>query len=181
MLHYKKLWCFQYWRMYLNTQTLPFHKKRCIDQTYYVNLCDIDDAHTGLKDTLDSGTLSIRRTYKSLSRTAVDMTYEQTINADVALRQTCIYAFDTLDLSRRRWMVTRSARISIFECLIAKAGLTTTEDITTDLKPYRIKGDTNDLNSVVDDIAAGMNPVNVAGEKNRCCLTSRKSITYDIK
>ena len=106
---------------------------------YYLNLCNIDDTHPGLKDTLESGALSIRRTDKSFSRTAVDMTLEQTVNADAASRLTGIPVFGTLDSARRRWMITRSARSAIIGCLLTKAGLKKTEDITKDLKPYRIK------------------------------------------
>jgi hypothetical protein len=69
---------------------------------YYLNLCNIDDTQPGLKDTLESGALSIRRTDKSFSRTAVDMTLEQMVNADAASRLTGIPAFGTLDSAKRR-------------------------------------------------------------------------------
>jgi hypothetical protein len=57
---------------------------------YYLNLLNIDDSRTKL---LASGALSIRRTDKNFSRTAVDLTLEQTINADAASRKTGVTAF----------------------------------------------------------------------------------------
>ena len=89
---------------------------------HYLNLCNIDDTHPGVKDTLESGALSIRRTDKSFSRTAVHMTLEQTVNADVASRLTGIPAFDTLDSARRRWMITRSARNAITDVFSQRLG-----------------------------------------------------------
>jgi len=56
-----------------------------------------------------------------------------------------------------------------------------TEDITKDLKPYRIKKDNDDLNRVVDGIVARMNPFDVEGDTNIYCLTTGKSISDDIK
>ena len=78
-------------------------------------------------------------------------------------------------------MITRSARSAIIGCLLTKAGLKKTEDITKDLKPYRIKKDNDDLNRVVDGIVARMNPFDVEGDTNIYCLTTGKSISDDIK
>ncbi len=78
-------------------------------------------------------------------------------------------------------MITRSARSAIIGCLLTKAGLNKTEDITKYLKPYRIKKDNDDLNRVVDGIVAHMNPFDVEGDTNLYCLTTGKSIPDDIK
>ena len=53
---------------------------------YYLNLLNVDQTHPGVKQILAGGDLSIRRTNKTFSRTAVDLTLEQTINADAASR-----------------------------------------------------------------------------------------------
>ena len=59
---------------------------------YFFNLANIDTAHPGLRKVLENGALSIRRTDKTFSRTPVDLTLEQTINADAASRLTGISA-----------------------------------------------------------------------------------------
>ena len=81
-----------------------------------------DNSYPGIKQVLYNGALSIRRTYKNLPRGAVDLTLEQTINIDAALRHTGIAAFSHSDYARPRWMLTRSARSAIVGTLIAKAG-----------------------------------------------------------
>lgn len=79
-------------------------------------------------------------------------------------------------------MVTRSARSAIIGCLLTKDGLKKTDDITKDLKPYRIKTkDNDDFNRVVDGIAARMNPFNIEGDTHLYCLTTGNSISDDIR
>ena len=148
---------------------------------YHLNLMNIDQTHPGLKDTLQNGALSIRRTNKTFARTPVDMALEQTINADAASRLTGIAAFSSSDSARRRWMVTRSVRSAIVGHLLSKAGLHTTEDITKTLKPHRIAKDNEDLQKVTDGIQNTMNPFTDASDDNLYCLTTGKKIADDIK
>ena len=97
---------------------------------YYLNLLNVDQTHPGVKQILAGGALSIRPTNKTFSRTAVDLTLEQTINADAASRLTGIAAFSYSDPARRRQMLTRGARSGIVGGLFEKAGLKTAEDVS---------------------------------------------------
>ena len=63
---------------------------------------NVDDTHPGTRQVLKNGALSIRRTVQSFSRTPVDMTLEQTVNADAASRKMGIPAFSTSEGARRR-------------------------------------------------------------------------------
>ena len=125
---------------------------------YYLNLLNVDQTHPGVKQILAGGALSIRRTNKTFSRTAVDLTLEQTINADAASRLTGIAAFSYSDPARRRWMLTRGARSGIVGGLFEKAGLKTAEDVSKSLRPHRIKKDHEDLKKIMDGISNTMNP-----------------------
>lgn len=148
---------------------------------YHFNLMNVDETHPGVCDTLKNGALSIRRTDKAFSRTPVDMTLEQTVNADAASRLTGISAFSTSVGARGRWMITRSARSAIVGALLLKAGLSTLEDTTKELKTYRIKKDTDDLNCLVDGIQTRMNPFTLDHDNNLYCLTTGKNVPDDIK
>lgn len=55
---------------------------------YHDNLLNIDNTHPGLKSRLEKGSFGIRRTSKSYSRQPIDLTLEQTINADAANKLT---------------------------------------------------------------------------------------------
>ena len=125
---------------------------------YYLNLLNVDQTHPGVKQILVGGALSIRRTNKTFSRTAVDLTLEQTINADAASRLTGIAAFSYSDPARRRRMLTRGARNGIVGGLFEKAGLKTAEDVSKSTKPHRIKKDNEDLKKIMDGISNTMNP-----------------------
>ena len=90
------------------------------------------------------------RSHKSFSRNAVDITLEQTVNADAASRSTGISAFSQSDSARSRWMVTRSVRSAIIGHLLKMAGLKSNEDVSKSLRPYRIKKDNDDVQKVVE-------------------------------
>ena len=96
---------------------------------YHLNLINSENTHPGIRDLLEAGALSIRRTDKNFSRTAVDMTLEQTVNADAASRLTGIRSFIQSESSRKRWMVTRAVRSLIVGNLMCKAGISSAEDI----------------------------------------------------
>ena len=60
---------------------------------YHLNLLNAEHTHPGIINMLEDGAFSVRRTKKSFSRTAVDMTLEQTVNADAASRHRGMGAF----------------------------------------------------------------------------------------
>ncbi len=82
---------------------------------YHLNLVNMDKTHPGVQRVLENGALSVRRTKKTFSRTPVDMTLEQTVNADAASRLTGVGSFTQSESARKRWMVTRSVRSSMWE------------------------------------------------------------------
>ena len=55
---------------------------------FQLDLVNIDDTHPGLRDILEDGVFSVRRTPHQFSRCPVDLTLEQTVNADAASKQT---------------------------------------------------------------------------------------------
>ncbi len=83
---------------------------------YQLNLLNIDTTHPRLKQILQNGGLAIHRTNNPFARNAVDLTLEQTINADAASRKTVITAFATSDDARQRWTITRASRTAIVTC-----------------------------------------------------------------
>ena len=74
------------------------------------------------------GALSVRRTKKNFSRTANDITLEQTANRDAASKKTGITAYTTNAAGRRCWCVTRATRSGIVSILSDMAGVTEKEE-----------------------------------------------------
>ena len=101
--------------------------------THRPQLCQMDDtlpsepykyehSHPGIRPIFEGGALSIRCTSKSFSRSAVDLTLEQTVNRDAASRQTGIAAFTQCVKARKRWTKTRTVRGAVVGCLLEMAG-----------------------------------------------------------
>lgn len=87
------------------------------------DLMNIQSTHPGLIDELSNGALSIRRTKKNFCRSAVDLTLEQTINANAANKMTGIAAFTNNLSARQRWSETHTARMAIITELMDSLGL----------------------------------------------------------
>ena len=119
---------------------------------------------------------SQRTAIHAFSRTAVDHTLEQSVNADAASRTTGIAAFTTSVSARTRWMVTRSVRSCIIGTLMEKTGLNSHEDTSKELTPYQIQKYMADLAKVTDGIESRMNPFAIETDNNLYCLTTGKSI-----
>jgi len=60
---------------------------------YHLNLLNVENTHHGISHTLENGGLTVKRTTKIFVRAPVDLTLEQTVNADAASRLTGIAAF----------------------------------------------------------------------------------------
>lgn len=123
----------------------------------------------------------MRRTERSFSRTVVDVTLEQTINADAASRQTGIAAFCTSDSARCRWMITRSAWSAIVGVLLEKPGLNIKEYVTKTLQPYRVRKDNEDMTKIITGIEQTVYPFHIEVDSNLYCVVTGKKVDEDIK
>lgn len=71
------------------------------------DLANIDETHPGLRTAFENGALSVRRTAKNFCRTPIDLTLEQTINAN---KLTGISAFTNSISARQKWSETHPVR-----------------------------------------------------------------------
>ena len=85
-------------------------------------------------------------------------TLEQTINKDAASRHTGISAFTQCVKARKRLTVTHSMRGAVVACLLDMAAITTKDEITQELKLYRIKRDNADWENLIKTLEDTMNP-----------------------
>ena len=149
---------------------------------YQLDLLNVDDTHPGLRAILNSGCFSVRRTDHDFSRIPVNLTLEQTINADAASRMIGIKSFTNDYSARLRWMVTKATRASFITSLQEMTGLITKEDITTELHPRRIERDNADLQKIITQICNTNNPFqqNLAPE-TLYNISTGKGAREDIK
>lgn len=90
---------------------------------YLDELMNIDENYPGLRNEFNNGALSIRRTTANFCRTPVDITLEQTINANAANKLTGITLLTNSIYARQRWSETHVIRTAIITNLLDKLRL----------------------------------------------------------
>ncbi|ESO90053.1 hypothetical protein LOTGIDRAFT_164356 [Lottia gigantea] len=125
---------------------------------FQLDLLNIDNTHPGLSDLLNSGLFTVRRTDHSFSRIPVDLTLEQSINANAASRQTGLSHMTNNFGARQRWMVTRPLRALMVSSILQMAGMSNPENASNELKPTRIMRDHEDYSKIVKQIKNSCDP-----------------------
>ena len=87
---------------------------------YSLELLNLD---LPLRKILMNGGLSVRRSKNHFSRVGVDMTLEQTINAEAKSRLKGIIAFADVNIAVNNWLITSSMRTEIVNKVMNIAGL----------------------------------------------------------
>ena len=122
---------------------------------YHDNLLKLSETHKDVYDEFKKGCFGIKRTKKDFSRLPIDLTLEQTVNADAASQKTGISYFTNSISARQRWA---DSHFGGFSEVLNKLDITTKEDISQELKPNRIMKNTRDLEKIVRSIQENMNP-----------------------
>ena len=125
---------------------------------YYDNLLKLPESHPEVYTEFSRKLFGIQRTTKPFSRTPIDLTLEQTINADAASQRTGISAMTNSIGARQRWAQSHFLRIEIISRINEELGLTRKEDVSADLKRNQIKKDHSNLKKVLGRINETMNP-----------------------
>ena len=147
---------------------------------YHLNLLNMDEMYPGARSVLESCGLSVRRSDKTFCGTPVDLTLEQTINADAASRFTGIAAFTNSIQARKRWFLTRSMRTSVLSHLFKLPGLNQNEDAVKELRHHQIERDNCDLDKIIQIIKNMRNPFDQKLEKNELyCLSTGRATSNE--
>ena len=73
----------------------------------------LKSADPELREVLENGAFSIRRTKKNYSRSAVDLSLEQTVNRDSASKMKGIVSFRNSESTMRRWSLSMTQRATV--------------------------------------------------------------------
>ncbi|XP_053595716.1 uncharacterized protein LOC128667953 [Microplitis demolitor] len=114
---------------------------------------------------MERGHFGIQRTDKSFSRQPIDLTLEQTINADAGRRLTGVIHFTNSISARQRWCKSHEIRSTIISHTYEVTGLRKHTDVTADLERYNIRRDSKHLQSFVDAFSKFMNPFDAGLDK----------------
>ena len=113
---------------------------------------------------LCDGAFSVGRTDKPYSRTAVDLTLEQTVNRDASSPMRGICAFRNSESAFRRWAITLTQRVMALSELKSLVGMQEGEQPLNQLRPWRIERDNNDMDKLKKAIMETCNPFDQSNE-----------------
>lgn len=148
---------------------------------YQNNLCNVDKTYPELKQLLENGSYGIKRTDKAFSGQPIDLTLEQTINADAAIKLTGILHFTNSIAARQRWCKSHSIRSAITSNILQQTGLRKNQDITADLEKNRIQKSTAQLNKLLEGIDQNLNPFDVSIDKQELLnIASGQAVSTSI-
>lgn len=97
------------------------------------------------------GAFGIRRTSATFARSPVDLTLEQTINADASNELTNNLAADSIS-ARQRWALSHSIRTKLLTITKQNLGLTPKDDTSYSLQKNKILKDRKNLESIIENI-----------------------------
>ena len=148
---------------------------------YCLDLLNLETTHPGIRQLMDSGAFSVRRTDNPFARLPVDLTLEQTVNCDAASRTTG-YVHSTNNYSGRvRWSVTKGCRAFITKEAMKMAGMKEVGDDThADLRPSRIKRDNKDLKKLLKQIEDSVNPFELEVDVPLVNISTGKAVPDEV-
>ena len=127
---------------------------------YHNKLLNIKDTHPDVEREFRSGGFGVCRSGKDFCRNPIDLTLEQTINADAASEKSGISHFTNSVSARQRWAQSHSVTLTILSSLLEDLGLSAKEDVSRELKPCRIRRNAADLKKIISLLKDTMNPFN---------------------
>ena len=97
---------------------------------------------------------------KGQSGIPIDLTFEQTINADAACQRAGISAMTNSISNRQRWAKSYYIRTTVISHLFESPAIAKKEDVTKELKPQSIKKNSEVVEKILYLIEDNMNPFN---------------------
>ena len=125
---------------------------------YHYNLIKVPTTHPGLEQDFQNEFFGIKRTSKPFSRQPIDLTLEQTINADAARTLTGISHLTHSISAHQRWAKSHDIRSSIITHVLDELGITRKQDISVELQPHNIKKSVQQLENFINSFHQYVNP-----------------------
>ncbi|GFV96407.1 uncharacterized protein TNCV_2869841 [Trichonephila clavipes] len=113
-----------------------------------------------------NGCFGIKRTDKPFSSIPIDLTLEQTINAEAARRLSGMAHFTNSLAARQRWTKSQSIRATIISHVLDVCELKQLQDVSEDLKPNRIKICGKQIADFIEIFENNINPFDESLDKD---------------
>ena len=109
----------------------------------------LDKSHPEVYEEFKKGCFSLKRTKKPFSAGPIDLTLEQTINADAASQRTGVTSITNSISARQRWAESHALRTRIISTLFDQLGIMKRDDISKDLKNDQLKRNAKDIQKII--------------------------------
>ena len=113
------------------------------------------------------------------SRSPIDLVLEATKNTDAACQRTGVLALTKSIFAWKKWAESHFPQTAIISKVFEGLGMTKKEDVSNNLRPYRIHNDHANLNKVIVMIQETMNPVDVNLDPNKLYIIGTGLIAMD--
>ena len=125
---------------------------------YNDNLLKLNTTHPEVYQEFQQGNFAVRRTKKPFSGSPIDLTLEQTINANAASQTLGISHMTNSISARQRWALSHADRMTVITIVLQDLSITKKEDVTAELRKNRMTKDRLDLCNLRDNLRETMNP-----------------------
>ena len=125
---------------------------------YYDSILKLNETHLEVYNEFKQGWFTIRRTEKPFSSTAIDLTLEQTINAEAVSQHLEVLSITNSISARQRWAESHYLRTSIVSTMLEHLGMTKKDDVSQHIKPNRIKKANASVRQVLHVLKEIVNP-----------------------
>lgn len=125
---------------------------------YHDDLLQVEETHPELAEEFKQGLFGILRTNFSFSRLPIDLTLEQTYNADAARRLTGVTQFTNSISARQRWARSHGIRSTVISFVFDFFRLRRIQDVTAALQNSIITKDLTCLNAFIKECKDHINP-----------------------
>ena len=132
---------------------------------HHNNLLRLNESHPDINHDFQNGGFGVKRTSKTFSRSPIDLTLEQTVNADAESQRTGIGAFTNSISARQRWSHSHYISMTVITHLLEDVGLKQNDDVTRELKASRISKNSTDLCKLMDVISETVDTFSLHTEK----------------
>ena len=148
---------------------------------YILAILNLNTTQPGAEDLLRNNDISVRRSSVPLSRNAVDITIEQTINRH-AESQGGIIGFSRNYAAYYRWCVTRHYRTKLVEATLFLADIFPDEpSVHKEFQPAQIKSSETATSQMTDAIGNFTDLFSVENRNELHCIASGKPAPEDVR
>ena len=124
---------------------------------YHDNLLKLSETYQEVYKDFQEGCFAIKRTQKDFSAFSIDLTLEQTINANVTGQKTCITSLSNSIGARQRWARSHFLCTKIISYVFDKVGMSKKEDVAQDLRPNQMQKN-NKHSQNIETLPENVNP-----------------------